>query len=216
ADSCTFWPVLDPVAWCLQNAGEPLLKRAAEGLGKLTPNDGDRIIRLVVRRCRLNLIELRPDHITIHHWGQNGLADLKPFFKKHRLARTDIQVILKDRKKEAVTTQTGDDFLYGERLLPFWPLNVFWLNRYWKKWHRRYLEESNAWTAAPGPWSGFGWKGIEPNLIPWAALKSAWRRTTPMPCLNCDQPTIMTNFGLRPVGMFNRSPNFVSVCSKCC
>jgi len=34
--------------------------------------------------------------------------------------------------------------------------------------------------------------------------------------LNCDGPTILTNFGLRPVGMFNRSPNFVSVCGACC
>ena len=33
----------------------------------------------------------------------------------------------------------------------------------------------------------------------------------------CDEFGIflMVNFGLRPVGMFNRSPNFVSVCSKC-
>jgi hypothetical protein len=34
--------------------------------------------------------------------------------------------------------------------------------------------------------------------------------------LNCDTPTILTNFGLRQVDMFNRSPNFLSVCSKCC
>jgi len=29
-------------------------------------------------------------------------------------------------------------------------------------------------------------------------------------------PTLLVNFGLRQVGMFNRSPNFLSVCSKCC
>ena len=45
------WPVLDPVQWCLEHAHEPILARAAEGLSKLTTNDGDRIIRLVVRRC---------------------------------------------------------------------------------------------------------------------------------------------------------------------
>ena len=27
--------------------------------------------------------------------------------------------------------------------------------------------------------------------------------------------TVLTNFGLRPVGMFNRSPNFVHVCGAC-
>ncbi len=216
ADTGASWPVADPVAWCLANARQPILERAAEGLSKLTASDGERVVRLVVRRCRLNLLELHDEQIVVHHWGQQGQADLRPFFKSHGLARWEIEVVVRDRKKEVITTQTGDDFLFGERLLPFWPLNVFWLNRYWKKWHRRYQEESNDWTAAPGTWSGFGWKGIEPNLIPWAALKSAWRRTTPMPCLNCDQPTIMTNFGLRSVGMFNRSPDFVHVCSKCC
>jgi hypothetical protein len=216
ADTGDSWPISDPVQWSLQNAHEPILERATDGLLKLTPSDGDRIVRLVVRRCGLNLLEVHADQVVIHYWGQNGLADLRPFFKSHGLARPEIEVVVRDRKKEIITKQPGDDFLYGERLLPFWPLNVFWLNRYWKKWHRRYQEESNDWTAAPGTWSGFGWKGIEPNLIPWAALKSAWRRTTPMPCLNCDQPTIMTNFGLRPVGMLNRSPDFVHVCSKCC
>jgi hypothetical protein len=36
---------------------------------------------------------------------------------------------------------------------------------------------------------GFAWKDIEPNRIPWAALKSAWRRTS-LVCLNCDRPTL--------------------------
>jgi hypothetical protein len=215
ADSGNSWPVADPVQWSLDNAREPVLGRAKDGLLKLTPNDGDRIIRLVTRRCRLNLLELLPEHVAVQHWGTQGLADLRPFFKAHGLARQEIEIVVKDRKKEAVTTQTGDDFLYGERLLPFWPLNVFWLNRYWKKWHRRYQEESNDWTAAPGTWSGFGWKGIEPNLIPWAALKSAWRRTTPMLCLNCDQPTIMTNFGLPQSSMFNREARFIHTCQNC-
>ena len=214
-DTGDSWLVADPVQWSLENARQPILERASERLRKLTTDDGDRIIRLVVRRCGLNLLELHSDHVTVHRWGQHGLADLRPFFKSHGLARKEIEVVVKDRKKEAVTTQTGDDFLFGERLPPFWPLNVFWLNRYWKKWHRRYQEESNDWTAAPGTWSGFGWKGIEPNLIPWAALKSAWRRTTPMPCLNCDQPTIMTNFGLPQCSMLNRETRFIHVCRNC-
>jgi hypothetical protein len=215
ANTGASWPVDDPVQWSLENARQPVLERAAEGLRKLTPSDGDRIVRLVVRRCRLNLLELHPGQVEVQHWGQHGLADLRAFFKLHRLARPEIEVVVRDRKKEVITTQTGDDFLYGERLLPFWPLNVFWLNRYWKKWHRRYQKESNDWTAALGTWSGFGWKGIEPNLIPWAALKSAWRRTTPMPCLNCDQPTIMTNFGLPQCSMLNRETRFIHICRKC-
>ena len=33
--------------------------------------------------------------------------------------------------------------------------------------------------------------------------------------MNCDGPTLLVNFGLRPVGMLNRSPNFVHVCGEC-
>jgi hypothetical protein len=77
------------------------------------------------------------------------------------------------------------------------------------------VQESDDWTAAPHTWSGYAWEGIEPNRIPWAALKSAWRRTTPMVCLNCDQPAFLTNFGLPWSGMFNRSPHFINTCGKC-
>src|SRR5438105_14929391 len=80
---------------------------------------------------------------------------------------------------------------------------------------RRFVQEADDWSAVPGTSSGFGWEGIEDNCIPWAALKSAWRRSAPTICQNCDTPTILTNFGLRPVGMFNRSPNFVHVCETC-
>ena len=76
-------------------------------------------------------------------------------------------------------------------------------------------EEPGDWTAAPHTWSGFAWEGIEPNRIPWAALKSAWRRTTPLTCLNCDQPTLLTNFGFPWSGMLNRRLLFIHTCGKC-
>ena len=120
----TAWLVADPVQWSLENARQPILERASERLRKLTTDDGDRIIRLVVRRCKLNLLELLPEQVVVHHWTEQGRADLRPFFKAHRLARSDIKVVVRDRKREVVTTQTGDDFLYGERLLPFWPTTV--------------------------------------------------------------------------------------------
>lgn len=209
ADSCTFWPIADPVAWCLQNAHDPILERASTGLAKLTANDGERIVRLVVRRCRLNLLELHPDQVTVHHWGTHR-ADLRPFFKQYRLARPEIEVVVRDRKKEVATTQTGDSFLYGDRLAPDFPLDLFQ-----KKWARRFEREADDWSAADGTSSGFAWDGVEDGRIPWAAMKSAWRRPASMVCMNCDTPTILTNFGLRPVGMFNRSPHFVSVCGAC-
>ncbi len=209
ADSYKHWPVTDPVQWSLQNAHEPILARAAEGLSKLTPDDGDRIIRLVVRRCSLNLIELQSGIVVVDHWGQNR-ADLKPFCKVHRLARPEIEVVLRDRKNETVSTLSGDSFLYGVPLASDFPLELFL-----SKWEKRFEKEADDWSAAPGTSLGFAWDGLPDGLIPWTAMKSAWRRVAPVSCLNCSGETILTNFGLRQVGMFNRSSCFDSVCGAC-
>jgi hypothetical protein len=209
ADSCNSWPVADPVAWSLENVREPILERAAEGLAKLTMSDGDRIVRLVVRRCRLNLLELRPDQVVVHQWGQLQ-ADLRPFFKTHRLARPEIEIVLRDRKKEITTTKPGDDFLFGDRIAPDFPLDLFQ-----SKWANRFTKEADDRQAAPSTNSGFAWAETENNRIPWVALKSTWRRAAPGVCLNCDTPTILVNFGLRQVGMFNRCPYFVRICGTC-
>jgi len=209
-DTLDSWPVADPVVWCLQNARQPILGRAAEGLAKLGREDAERVIRLVVRRCGLNLLEVRPASVVVHHWGPHR-ADLRPWFKSNRLVRPEIKVVLRDRKKEITTTNTGDDFLFGDRIAADFPLELFQ-----SKWGRRYEQEADDWQAAPGTWSGFSWADVEDNRIPWAALKSAWLRAAPGVCLNCNTPTILVNFGLRPVGMFNRSPHFVSACPKCC
>lgn len=208
-DTLASWPVADPVLWAMQNRGQPILQRSADGLAKLTENDSDRIIRLVVRRCGLNVIETQPQLITVQHWGQHR-ADLRPFFKQHGLARLEIAVQLRDRKRETTTRKTGDDYRYGDRIAADFPLELFK-----SRWARRFQQEADDWQAAPGTSSGFAWDGVEDGKIPWAALTSAWRRAAPMICLNCDTPTILTNFGLHQVGMFNRCPNFVSVCSKC-
>lgn len=205
-ESCA---VDNPVAWALGNARHPILERARERLMTLDADDPQRVIRLIVRRCQLNLVELRPGRVVVHHWGQQGQGDLRPFFKQHGLATKGVKVALLDRKREVSTLRQGEDFLFGERL----PLFLPW--KYWRKWERRAVEEPNDWTAAPHTWSGFAWEGIEPNSIPWAALKSAWRRTTAPHCLNCDQPTLLTNFGFPWSGMFNRRPFFIHVCGKC-
>ena len=82
-ESLNSWPVPDPVQWSLQNAHDPILARAADGLNKFTHNDGDRIIRLVLRRCSLNLLKIQSNRVHVQFWGTNGQADLKPFFKQH-------------------------------------------------------------------------------------------------------------------------------------
>jgi hypothetical protein len=204
------WSVDDPVAWCLKSARQPILERARERLLTLDAADPQRVIRLVVRRCRLNLLELRPGWVVVNHWGTQGQGDLRPFFKKHGLARKCVTVALLDRKREIATLQHGDVFLFGEPLPPFWPWNA-----YRRKWQRRAVREPDDWTAAPHTWSGFAWEGIEPNRIPWAALKSAWRLTTAPLCMNCDQPTLLVNFGFPWSGMLNRRPFFIHVCGRC-
>jgi hypothetical protein len=204
------WAVDDPVAWALGNARQPILERARERLVTLDAADPQRVMRLVVRRCQLNLLELRPGQVAVHHWGQQGQGDLRPFFKQHGLATKSMRVALLDRKREVSTPRHGDDFLFGQRLTPFWPWKA-----YQTKWQRRAVEEPDDWTAAPHTWSGFAWEGIEPNRIPWAALKSAWRRTAAPLCQNCDQPTLLVNFGFPWSGMFNRRPLFISTCGKC-
>ncbi len=75
------WAVDNPVAWALANTRQPILERASARLLKLTPADGERIIRLVVRRCKLNLIEIEPGRVVVHYWGQEGCGNLRPFFK---------------------------------------------------------------------------------------------------------------------------------------
>ena len=210
-DTGDSWSVTDPVLLSLENATQPVLSRATEGLMKLTASDRERIIRLVVRRCRLNLIELNPGRVLVQHWGQQGQTDLRPFFKAHHLARKNVEVVVLDRKNEIQRVQSGDDFLFGERLSQDWPTEI-----YLNKWRRRNEQESNDDTASPGsPLSGFAWTGGEDNRIPWAALKSAWRREAVPPCLNCNQPTLLTYFGNPWVGMFNRRPHIVHTCLKC-
>ena len=209
-DTLNSWPVPNPITWSLQNAHEPILERAADGLKKLTAADGDRIIRLVVRRCSLNLLELQGNRVHVQFWGTNGQADLKPFFKTHGLARPEIEVVLRDRNKETVTMLTGDSFLFGVPIASDFPLELFQ-----QKWTSRFVNESDDSQAAPGTASGFAWDGIEDGLIPWVALKSAWRRGASGVCQNCSGPTLLVNFGLRPVGLFNRSPNIIHVCGTC-
>jgi hypothetical protein len=133
--------------------------------------DPQRVIRLVVRRCRLNLVEIRPEWVVIHHWGQQGKADLRPFFKQHSLAKQGVEVFLLDRKREVVAARPGDDFLYGGG---FRRTSRRTCNR--RKWQRRGQEEADDGTAAAGSWSSFVGQGIDSGLVPWGVLKSAWRK----------------------------------------
>lgn len=183
----------------LEHTHEPILARAAEGLAKLTTSDADRIVRLVVRRCSRNLLEAQGNQVHVQFWGLQGLADLKPFSKSHRLARREIGVVLRDRKDETVTTLTCDSLLYGVPLATDFDIELAQ-----NKWERRFVNESRDLDAAPGTRSGFAWNGLPDGSIPRATMKSAWRRVVPVSCLNCSGETFLMNFGLRQMGLFNR------------
>src|SRR5262245_6012237 len=204
------WPVGDPIGWSLANARQPILERARDRLLTLDAADPQRVIRLVVRRCRLNLLELRPGRVAVHHWGQQGQGDLRPFFKRHGLATKGVQVALIDRKRELTTVQPGDAFLYGERLAEGFPLGV-----YLEKWRRRAVEEPDDWTPAPCSGSNYCWEGVEQGRIPWRVLKSAWRHEDAPPCPNCDRPTLLTSFGYYACGFSKRGPELVRICPPC-
>jgi hypothetical protein len=117
---------------------------------------------------------------------------------------------VRDRKREECVTQAGDQYLYGEALDHCFPLDL-----YLGKWKQRFVDRPDDRMAAAGTSSGFAWEGVESNGIPWTAMKSAWRRTLPTPCPNCDGPTLLTNFGYRRTGMLGREPRFIRVCGSC-
>lgn len=185
------------------------MEQAQAGLLNLTATDKDRIIRLVTRRCSLNLIEIHPGRAVVHHWGQLRKGDLHQFFKTHGLARKNVEVVVINRKREANAVQSGDDFLFGERLHTEWPTAI-----YLSKWQRRNEVEPDDRLASPRSSSGYAWNGVESGRIPWAAMKSAWRRSAST-CLNCDEPTILTNFGQPWIGMFQRKQIVEHTCLKC-
>jgi hypothetical protein len=203
------WPVSDPVSWCLENANDPTLKNAKEGLWKLTEVDHDRIIRLVTRRCQLNLVEIQSHRVAIHYWGINGQAELKPFFKTQGLAKREVEVVAINRKKETSITRLGDTFLFGSPINDHWPTEL-----YRSKWEHRREQESDDSRASPKSMSGFAWEGVESHRIPWFVLKTAWQRTS-FHCENCEQPTILTNFGQPHSAMFRRMPFLEHVCLDC-
>ncbi len=177
------WEVSDPVRWALDHRDEAILAPARDRLLTLTTADGDRILRLVVRRCRLTLVELRGERVLVHFWGPESQADLRPFFKLHGLARPGVEVVMLWRKREWVWSKRGDDFLFGE------PHAGFPWEAYRQEWDRRH-EQDEDWSPAPEALTNFGWPGVEPPLIPWAVLKWLWVHERTQPCPNCDTPTL--------------------------
>jgi hypothetical protein len=203
-----FWHVDDPVAWCLENALQPLLERASDRLLTLSTHDADRITTVVSRRTGIHFIELRPDQATVHYWVR--LADLRPFSKKHGLALKSVKVFLREQKHGVIVLTNGaDEFMYGLPLRLAFPVEI-----YRAKHDHREIEEPDDGDLAPGSWSSYSWDGSDARTIPWAALKSIWRRERPPVCLNCDGPTLTFGFGWRS-SMLNKYPLVLRLCLSC-
>lgn len=205
------WPVEEHATWALTNLDKPILRRAQEGLMRLSRSEADRVRRLITRRCRLKLITVRRGSVEVQYWNKQGLGDLRPFFKLHQLHDENVEVILIDRKRESSELKRGDDFKYGERLQRDFPFDL-----YWTKWRRSADQDRDDWFSAPFSETSFGWKQTGPGSIPWIVLKSIWRRSTTMECLNCDRPTLVTRIDSQSFGMcYNMRRYLYHACNKC-
>jgi hypothetical protein len=187
----TTFQVDDPISWCVQHRDEGILAPARDRLVTLGPADADRIVRLVVRRCKLTLLDVRPRRVLVHFWSRESRADLRSFFKVHGLAHDGIEVMLLQRKEEFIWTRRGDDFLYGEPH-PCFPWDV-----YQEKWMRRNDQEADDWTQAPESLTNFSWEGLPAPFIPLAVLKCIWLREQAPDCPNCETPEVMLRFWWR-------------------
>lgn len=205
------WAVEDPAAWALaRRADMPELERARERLATLAPGDDVKILRVVLRRCPLSLVEVNGATVTIQHWTRPGKVDLRPFFKANALAHPDVAVTIVYRKREITEHRAGKEFLYGSPMPPDFPADAFAR----KRLNCRVVEADDN---APVPFtaSGFGWEGVPGDSIPWRALKSAWRNAPQTACPNCDQPALIRNFGYRQVSFFGFAGALVHACFRC-
>ena len=184
------WQVTDPVGWCLEHRLDPLLSRGRERLVTLGPEDGDRIVRLVTRRCGLVLIDLAsPWSVVVHHWAEPP-PDIREFLKNRGLAKHEVKVALANTKNEVVALRPGSDFLHGEPARPRFP----W-RRFEAKWRRLHVQEPDDWQAAPLTWNTLCWdEADQERVIPWIVLKSIWPRDQAPPCPNCDTPLVVLRF----------------------
>jgi hypothetical protein len=202
------WSITDPVQWCLDHKTDPMLERAWEGLSARSPDEGERILRLVLRRCGLILVEIDLPQVNVQHWGQL-VCDLRPFFKKQELTGDEIRVRLLNRKKEIATEKCGRDFLYGAPLAPNFPFEI--VNQ---KWLQRSVIELDDDTLAPLSQQEVYTRNVGP--ITWGTLKSIWQRNDPDVCPNCEQSTsIVVSYRMRVCGFYRFSPDVIRICAKC-
>ncbi len=211
AESGESWPVTEPVSWLLAHADEPVLGRARERLLTLGPEDGDRVVRLVTRRCGLALVHVvREAHVVVHYWS--AMPDLRPIFRQHRLARPGVRAMLWNRKNDVVTVfESAEAFMFGgpvEATFPWWQFE--------EKWRRRHILEADDWQVAPHTLGTLCWEQASTErTIPWTVLKSLWQHDQAPACPNCDTPLLALRFlWVLPI-MFSGIRKITRGCFRC-
>ena len=187
--------VPNPTAWCIANAHTPLLSRARERL-ELSDSDTeqDRVLRVVLRRCGLLLLERRgPSFLVIQFWKDQAsvIDSLRPYFREHGLATPDVTVALINRKREQTDVVAGDRFLYGSVVDDAFPWEEFR-----QKWESRHQLEADDDQQSSGV---FCVRYATPYRMSWAALKQCWCQEEKVPlCANCNELLVVA--GRRPYG----------------
>jgi hypothetical protein len=207
------WPTDNPHKWLINRRDDEILAEARERL-LLSPNDADRCLRVVLRRCDLVLIQIvADDRIVVHHWSDPA-PDLRAFAKVNRLARAGIQVVFANSKngKLAVHKNAEDLLLFGVRVGPRFP----W-SEYAEKYERLHAEEAGDKNAASAAYTNFLWeteRGGPHERLTWQVLKAVWNAER-VECPNCDMPLVLVGFEWR-IGMLSfRSGRSVRVCPQC-
>src|SRR5262249_27249797 len=109
--------IVDPHAWLLAHRDDPLLAAARERL-VASPDDADRCVRVVLRRCGLVLINVVTEkRIVVRHWGK-VVPDLRAWAKEHGWNRPRIEVVFVNEKNGRVVVHPdGEDvLLHGGRV----------------------------------------------------------------------------------------------------
>ena len=180
--------VPNPTAWCIANAHTPLLSRARERL-ELSDSDTeqDRVLRVVLRRCGLLLLEQRgSSFLAIQYWKDRSsvIDSLRPYFREHGLATPEVIVALINRKREQTDVVAGDRFLYGDPVNDAFPWEEFR-----QKWESRHQLEADDDQQSAGV---FCVKFAGPYPVSWSTLKECWSQEEGIPhCQNCDEPLVV-------------------------
>jgi len=204
------WPATNPNKWLLDHSRDDLLAAARERL-LASPEDPDRCLRVVLRRCCLALIQIiEDDKIVVRYW-RDPIPDVKAWAKRSGFNRPGIQVAFTNVKNNKVVVHEDAEglLLFGVRVGPRFP----W-SQYTAKYEMRGIEQQDDQDVAPTAFTNFGWEGVPHGRLTWRVLKSIWRAER-IGCPNCDRPLVLTSFGWHDGPLSFRSARVFRHCPRC-